>query len=103
MEYDLRETLKGIGFDHTPGSNPVENTDWEIVNATGKKLALQHPDGMRVRIIQRKPKQADLPFKVLRVTRNGDEYQLGESDWVDRVLDIAQAYMLGYAERSSEW
>lgn len=100
-EYDLRETLESIGFDYTPGSKPVEGADWEIVNATGEELALQHPEGVKVRIIQQKPKQADLPFRVLRVTENGDEYQLGESDWADRVLNIAQAYMLGFTERRS--
>lgn len=97
--YDLRETLESIGFNYTLGSKPVEGTDWEIVDATEEELVLRHPEGMEVRIIQRKPKRADLPFKVLRVTESGDEYELGEGDWADTVLNVAQAYMLGFAER----
>lgn len=98
-DYDLRDSLDRAGFDYTVDGEPVENLDWKIVEATANEVIIDHPAGASVHLRQRKPEGGDLPFRAVRVAEHGEEHQLAEGDWIDRVLTPAIAYMRGYSER----
>jgi hypothetical protein len=101
-DYDIREALKEVGIDCTPGNTPIEGTNWEIAKATNEEISVLHPKGVSVQITQRKPKNGDLPYRVAKIGEDGEKRHLRDSDWINDVLEVAEAYMLGYAERDAE-
>lgn len=74
--------------------------EWVVSTLTDEEIVFTHSeDGVMLRISQRKPDEADLPFRVVRETKIGDVFRIGSMDWFDDSLDVVKGYALGYVER----
>lgn len=94
----IKQSLEEIGYDYRAGEPALRGTEWTVSGIRDDTCTFEHQSGATVQIRQRKPRGGDLPFRAIRVTTDNEEKQLGESDWLATTVQLATAYMRGYAD-----
>lgn len=98
--YDIRKVAQSREFNAEKGVTVESNDDWFVYDSSQTEIILKHKHTpTKLRIEQRKPTMADLPFRVYKIpNKDADESLIDDSDYFNDALKTALAYADGFVD-----